>query len=82
MTQKIILWKLGNLKKGLFPTDKTVRNLVDILRQANKNCDGNIFNIIWGPDLEVEVIEGDINVLVSQNEDGTQSIRVIDNDNT
>lgn len=48
---QIRIWKLGDLEKGIFPTDKAISKLVDILMS---NPGGGAFDLIWGPDLKVE----------------------------
>lgn len=51
---QIRLWKLGNLDKNLFPTNEAVTKLADILMS---NPGGGAFDLIWGPDLEVEELK-------------------------
>jgi hypothetical protein len=48
---QIRIWKLGDLERGLFPTDKAISKLVEILMS---NPGGGAFDLIWGPDLTVE----------------------------
>lgn len=48
---QIRVWRLGNLEKGIFPTDTAINKLADILLS---NPGGGAFDIIWGPDLQVQ----------------------------
>lgn len=41
------VWKLGNLDKGIFPTDAAIKKLGEALK------DEELTDLIWGPDLEV-----------------------------
>lgn len=78
MSQKIVLWKLGDVKRGLSPTDKTIQRLAEVITEARLSEDDTT-DIIWGDiGLNVEVIEGDIDVIIVENEDGTQSIKLVD----
>lgn len=52
------VWKLGNLEKGIFPSEKAVENLQAILN------DDNLTDLIWGPDLEVINVPDDGNDVV------------------
>jgi hypothetical protein len=68
------VWKLGNSEKGLYPTNEAVKRLAEILQDAPVD---KPLDLIWGPDLEVEVVEGDLDVIVTQLEDGNQHIEVV-----
>jgi len=70
---KIRLWKLGNLEKDIYPTQQACSRLAEILTNAK----GDALDIIWGPDLTVETVEGDIDVIVTQLKDGNQRIQVV-----
>ena len=48
---QIRLWKLGDIEKGIFPTDAAVNKLAEILLS---NPGGGAFDLIWGPELTVE----------------------------
>ena len=48
---QVRLWKLGDLDKGLFPTDVAVNKLSEILLS---NPGGGAFDLIWGPELTLE----------------------------
>jgi hypothetical protein len=48
---QVRLWKLGDLEKGIFPTDAAVERLIQIL---SSNPGGGSFDLVWGPDLQVE----------------------------
>lgn len=52
---KIILWRLGSLEHKIFPTAQAVKNLENIL--LNIDTSEEIFNIVWGPDIDVKVID-------------------------
>ena len=53
---QIRLWKLGDLEKGIYPGDKAFERLADILAKRNPDED---LDIIWGPDISVQIIDGD-----------------------
>ena len=44
---QVRLWKLGDLEKGLFPTEVAVNRLINILLS---NPGGGAFDIVWGPE--------------------------------
>lgn len=48
---QVRIWKLGDLEKGIVPTEAAVQRLADILLS---NPGGGAFDIIWGPELSVE----------------------------
>ena len=48
---QIRLWKLGDIKEGIFPTDAAFARLEEILLS---NPGGGAFDIMWGPELTVE----------------------------
>jgi hypothetical protein len=59
---QIRVWKLGHLNDShpdmsLFPTDTAVSKLADILMS---NPGGGAFDLIWGPDIEVEELKTDV----------------------
>ena len=63
---KIRLWRLGSLKYGIAPTKKAAEKLKEIL-EKNDNIED--LDIIWGPDISVETIEGaDEDIVVDCNE--------------
>jgi len=76
---KIRLWKLGNAEKGIYPTDQIMDSLCNILANAKKHEGDEPLDIIWGPDISVEVVEGDMDVIYQQLADGSQKITVVDN---
>ncbi len=51
---QIRLWKLGDLDRNILPTPQAMQRLAEILSQ-------NPTDIIWGPELNVEVIQIDDN---------------------
>ncbi len=58
--KKILLWKLGHLDKGdptksLIPSQAAIEKLKSIL---NQDKSGRI-HIVWGPDLDVTVVNPD-----------------------
>jgi hypothetical protein len=54
---QVRLWKLGDLDKGIFPTDAAVERLIQIL---SSNPGGGAFDLVWGPDLVVEDYKTDV----------------------
>ncbi|SVC20084.1 uncharacterized protein METZ01_LOCUS272938, partial [marine metagenome] len=48
---QIRIWKLGDLDKGLLPTDAAISKLADILLS---NPGGGSFDLIWGPELNFQ----------------------------
>jgi hypothetical protein len=58
---QIRIWKLGDLEKGLFPTDKAISKLVEILMS---NPGGGAFDLIWGPDLKVEEYKTNVHLFL------------------
>jgi hypothetical protein len=51
---QIRIWRLGDLEKGIFPTDAAVDRLIEIL---TSNPGGGAFDVVWGPDLEVDQVD-------------------------
>ena len=54
---QIRLWKLGDLEKGIFPTEIAVNRLIEILLS---NPGGGAFDIVWGPELSFEETSTDV----------------------
>lgn len=52
------VWKLGNIEKGLYPSDAAVENLKKLLEEDN------LTDLVWGPDLEVINVPDDGNGVV------------------
>ena len=50
---QIRIWKLGDLDKGILPTDAAIQKLADILLS---NPGGGAFDLIWGPELSFEEV--------------------------
>tara|TARA_R110000824_G_scaffold152858_1_gene324244 strand:- start:144 stop:2378 length:2235 start_codon:yes stop_codon:yes gene_type:complete len=50
---QIRVWKLGDLDKGILPTDAAIQKLADILLS---NPGGGAFDLIWGPELSFEEV--------------------------
>jgi len=48
---QIRIWRLGDLEKGILPTDAAIQKLADILLS---NPGGGAFDLIWGPELSFE----------------------------
>lgn len=74
---KIRLWKLGSTEHRIYPTDTAIHTLTDILNSIREPGG----DIIWGPDINVELVEiddSDMNVVVSDfvlNEENVCKIR-------
>lgn len=54
---QVRLWQLGDLDKGLMPTEEAIEKLSDILLS---NPGGGAFDLIWGPDLKVVDYKTDV----------------------
>lgn len=54
---QVRLWKLGDLERGIFPTDVAVNKLAEILLS---NTGGGAFDLIWGPELTLEETSTDV----------------------
>jgi hypothetical protein len=50
---QIRVWRLGDLDKGILPTDAAIQKLADILLS---NPGGGAFDLIWGPELSFEEV--------------------------
>lgn len=50
---QIRIWRLGDLDKGILPTDAAIQKLADILLS---NPGGGAFDLIWGPELTFEEV--------------------------
>lgn len=50
---QIRLWRLGDLEKGILPTDAAIQKLADILLS---NPGGGAFDLIWGPEISFEEV--------------------------
>lgn len=48
---QVRVWTLGDLEKGILPTDEAIETLGDILLS---NPGGGAFDLIWGPDLKMQ----------------------------
>lgn len=56
---KICLWRLGHLDKenvmnSIIPSRDQIERLKNLI---NNNKDNGVLNIIWGPDISLEVME-------------------------
>lgn len=63
---KILLWKLGHLDKqnpanSILPTKEAVAKFATMLKENTKDTDK--IDIIWGPDISVELVEIDEDVI-------------------
>lgn len=59
MSKQIIrLWRLGSLQHKIVPTPRAQQKLADILNDGV--TDDNVLDIIWGPDIDCQVISGDV----------------------
>lgn len=54
---QIRLWTMGDLEKGIFPTDAAIDKLADILAS---NPGGGAFDLIWGPELKFQEHKTDV----------------------
>ena len=54
---QIRLWTLGDLDKGIFPTDAAIDKLAEILAS---NPGGGAFDLIWGPELKFQEHKTDV----------------------
>lgn len=54
---QVRVWTLGDLDKGILPTDAAIEKLADILLS---NPGGGAFDLIWGPDLKVTDYKTDV----------------------
>jgi len=54
---QVRIWKLGDLEKGIMPTDAAIEKLSDILLS---NPGGGAFDLIWGPDLTFQEYKTDV----------------------
>lgn len=48
----IRLWKLGSLEHNIYPSKKAVKKLREAIEADNEG----VLDLIWGPDLTVEII--------------------------
>ncbi len=51
---KIRLWRLGSLEDRIFPTEKAIQKLADMLVSVDNNAE---LDIVWGPDITVQEID-------------------------
>lgn len=56
MKKTIRLWRLGSLEHNLFPTRESINKLRDLIN-AGLNEDGDFIDLVWGPDINVELVE-------------------------
>ncbi len=54
---QVRLWTLGDLEKGILPTDAAIDKLANILLS---NPGGGAFDLIWGPELKVQEYKTDV----------------------
>lgn len=54
---QVRVWTLGDLEKGILPTDAAIDKLANILLS---NPGGGAFDLIWGPDLKVNEYKTDV----------------------
>lgn len=60
MSNKLRIWRLGNLEHKILPTETIINKLADMIRAWDQESD---LNIIWTPDLEVQQIDLDTNAV-------------------
>lgn len=58
---KIRLWKLGSLEHNVYPTKESINNLKTKLVEI-KASEEDIFDLIWGPEVSLEIIDIDCSV--------------------
>lgn len=65
---KIRLWKLGKITNNplmcILPTESVICKLKTLLREA-RNSSGEFVDIVWGPDIECQVLDGDKDTILS-----------------
>ncbi len=54
---QVRIWTLGDLEKGIFPSEAAIQKLSEILMT---NPGGGAFDVIWGPDLKVQDYKTDV----------------------
>lgn len=54
---QVRLWSLGDLEKGIIPTDTAINKLNNMLMT---NAGGGGFDIIWGPDLKISTLDSEV----------------------
>ena len=60
---QVRLWKLGDLDKGIFPTNTAVNRLIEILLS---NTGGGAFDLVWGPDLTIEEYKTNVHMFLGK----------------
>lgn len=59
---KVRIWKLGSLEHMIFPSDRAIQKLHDIL--LDLSCAEATMDIIWDAALDVEVVEdGELEII-------------------
>jgi hypothetical protein len=53
--QTIRLWKLGNLEHKIYPTEDGIKKFAELLLSGK----GEMTDIIWGPAIDVVVVDTD-----------------------
>lgn len=74
---RIRLWKIGSLEHNVYPTEDAIQRLADGIQSLNSDGGGDL---IWGPDLTVEAVDGDLDLIIEQLENGEQRITRIEGD--
>jgi len=69
---KLVLWTLGSLEHKLVPSEKAIKLLAEMIEDPNTE------HIVWGPDLKVTVVEGDLDVIVEELGDGKKKYTVVE----
>jgi hypothetical protein len=74
-TPKLRVWTLGDLEKQIYPTEKSVGMLHDLI----KNWDGiSDLDIIWGPELSVQQFDlhrDDVDAVVEQGQATIENVQ-------
>ena len=64
---KIMLWKLGHIDKNnvlnsILPTKESIEKFREILTNSLTQSPAGTISLIWGPDIDVELVEIDDDV--------------------
>jgi hypothetical protein len=60
-TTKIRVWRLGSLEHGVIPNKRAIERLKEILAE---NCKDDVFDLVWGPEIDVLELTGQKSVEV------------------
>jgi len=71
---KIRLWKVGSLEHKTHPTQEQVH----LLSQAIQRLDKEGGNLIWGPAIDVVTVEGEVDIIIEELENGNKKITKVE----